>query len=326
MELRTGGWKITSDHARAERRSRTVAGLPYPDEPSSLPVNFIAFRSLLNLRDQDNWDRCLCWLLAALRPEGPYPILVVTGPKASGKSTIALLLRSLIDPAQFPLTPLASNDRYIAMLAQFHWVLAFDNVKTLAPHLSAAILAANRPVILVVPEDAHWTPGPDLSDRVLTVQTRTLSDAKQQKPAAIWWDFKNLRCRALSALLTSVCVALGNRKQSGFADLADWLMAAEAAIQLSPAEIRAVLNPNKAQPVPDTLTGTIIELMTGASSWTGTATKLLKALHAIDPASTDWPKTPQAISDRLNQAVRILRPQGIEMKFTGKGQIHLARK
>lgn len=326
IELMPGGWKIAGSPARAASRTRTVAGLPYPDEPSSLPVNFLTFRSLLNLNGQDDWDRCLCWLLAALRPEGPYPILVVTGPKASGKTTAALLLRSLIDPAQFPLIPLTSNERHIGLLAQFHWVLAFDEVKSVASHLSSGIQAANRPVILVVPADANWTPGPELANRVLIVTTRPLPAEKVQKPGAIWWDFKTVRPKTLSALLTAVCVALGNHKSPGFSDLAAWLNAAEPAVKLSSAEIRAILTPRKSKLAPDSnLAETITALMTIASPWTGTATKLLQAVHAIDPASTDWPKTPQTISDRLNQSVAKLRLQKIEMKFEGKGQISITR-
>ncbi len=322
MELMPGGWKIASDPARAARRSRTVAGLPYPDEPSALPVNFTGFRNLLNLRDQEDWDRCLCWLLAALRPEGPYPILAITGPKASGKSTAALLLRSLIDPAQYPVIPLTSNERYVGLLAQVHWVLAFDNVRDIPSHISAAICSANRPTILIVPNDANWTPSPEIAGRALTINTRPLSETKQKEPGAIWWEFKNTRTKTLSALLTSVCVALG--KQTKFSDLQAWLNAAQPAVNLSPAEIQAILKPVKTQTTED-LAEPIGELMGTVHEWTGTATKLLKALHAIDPASTNWLKTPREISNRINQSAAKLRPQGISMKFEGKGRITISR-
>ena len=326
IELMPGGWKIAANPALAASRTRTVSGLPYPEEPSQLPVDFHSFRKLLNLRGQDDWDRCLCWLLAALRPEGPYPILVVTGPKASGKTTAALLLRSLIDPAQFPLIPLTNNERHISRLAQFHWVLAFDNVKSLAAPLSSGIQAANRPVILVVPEEAQYVPGPELADRVLTVTTGPLTAEKIQKTAAIWLQFKTIRSKTLSALLTAVCVALGNHKGPPLSDLAAWLNAAEPAVKLSPAEIGAILNPDKPKAAPQSdLAETIDALMTIESTWAGTATQLLTALHSIDPASLDWPKTPQAIARCLNQSVAKLRLRGIEMKFQGRGQIGITR-
>ncbi len=326
IELMPGGWKIAANPARAASRTRTVAGLPCPDEPSALPVSFHAFRSLLNLSGRDDWDRCLCWLLAALKPEGPYPILVVTGPKASGKSTIALLLRSLIDPAQFPLIPLTSNQRHISLLSQFHWVLAFDNVKSVAPHLSIGLQAANRPVILVVPDDVNWTPGQELVNPIFTVTTRPLPAAKLQKPGALFWDFKTTRPKTLSALLTAICVALANHKSSGFPDLQTWLNAAGPAVRLSPAEIHAIVKPDKSTIVPNNnLSETIAILVAAASPWIGTATNLLKALHAIDPASTDWPQTPLAIANRLTQSVAKLRQQGIEMKFKGNGQININR-
>ena len=326
IELMPGGWKIAASPDLAASRTRTVSGLPYPDEPSRLPVDFHSFRKLLNLSGQDDWDRCLCWLLAALRPEGPYPILVVTGPKSSGKTTAALLLRSLIDPAQFPLIPLTNNERHISRLAEFHWVLAFDNVKSLASHLSSGIQAANRPVILVVPEDANYVPGPELAHRVLNVTTVPFAAEKIQKTGAIWLEFKMIRSKTLSALLTAVCVALGNHKGPPLSDLAAWLNAAEPAVKLSAAEIGAILNPGKPKTAPQSdLAETIAALMTVDSTWAGTATQLLQALHSIDPASTDWPKTPQAISSRLNQSVAKLRLRGIEMKFQGGGLIGITR-
>ncbi len=329
VELMPDGWKISSDSIRAARRSRVTGGLPYPDEPRSLPVDFSAFRSLLNVRSSDGWNRCLCWLLAAMRPEGLYPILVLTGPKGCGKTTAALLLRSLIDPAQFPVNPPPRNERSVLLQAELHWVIAFDDISSIPAHLATAICGVNRPVILVIPDGSSFAPGPELSQRMLKVELRPIPEAKRRAIADVWWDLKAIRPRVLSSLLTAVSVALKNRKQKGFADLMDWLVAAEPAIQLSPAEIASILNPRqRAATAPmdfDTLPGTISSLMKTAGSWTGTATKLLKTLHAIDPASTDWPQTPQAISRRLNRAVSTLRGEGIGMKFESKGQITLAR-
>jgi Cdc6-like AAA superfamily ATPase len=49
-----------------------------------------ALRSCLNLPTRDAWLRCLAWLLAALRPSGPFPILILQGPPGSGKTFVAL--------------------------------------------------------------------------------------------------------------------------------------------------------------------------------------------------------------------------------------------
>ena len=43
------------------------------------------------------------WMAAALLPEGPYPILAIHGEQGSAKSTLARVVRGLIDPQASPL-------------------------------------------------------------------------------------------------------------------------------------------------------------------------------------------------------------------------------
>jgi hypothetical protein len=85
---------------------------------------------LLNLASPADWHRVLIWLLAALRPHGPYPILVLRGPAGSGKSLAAHLLRTLIDPVDSPLLPLPFNERRLHQQALANHVLVYDNIST----------------------------------------------------------------------------------------------------------------------------------------------------------------------------------------------------
>src|SRR5262249_50306507 len=45
----------------------------------------------------------VAWLLAALRPSGPYPVKALTGEQGSAKSMRANFLRGLVDPNSVPL-------------------------------------------------------------------------------------------------------------------------------------------------------------------------------------------------------------------------------
>jgi hypothetical protein len=74
------------------------------------------FRSLANLAGDRAWIRCLLWLLAAFRPAGPYPPLVLHGPAGSGKSTAARMLRALVDPHQLPLRAIPRSASALANL------------------------------------------------------------------------------------------------------------------------------------------------------------------------------------------------------------------
>ena len=83
------------------------------------PARLSQLRAILNL-SQRNWSAVLAWTLAALRPSGPYPILILRGPPYSGKSTCAALLRTLVDPNAGPLHPLPRSERQLPQRAHPH--------------------------------------------------------------------------------------------------------------------------------------------------------------------------------------------------------------
>ena len=56
----------------------------------------------MNVTDE-GFRLVVAWLTAALRPVGPYPILSLHGEQGSAKSTLARILRLLVDPQACPL-------------------------------------------------------------------------------------------------------------------------------------------------------------------------------------------------------------------------------
>ncbi len=62
----------------------------------------------MNLNEPD-FRLMIAWLTAALRPVGPYPVLVLNGEQSSGKSTLARILRLLIDPQASPVLALPGS-------------------------------------------------------------------------------------------------------------------------------------------------------------------------------------------------------------------------
>jgi hypothetical protein len=57
-----------------------------------------AVRSFLNISSQNDFVLIVAWLLAALRPTGPYPLLAISGEQGSAKTVLSKLLRALVDP------------------------------------------------------------------------------------------------------------------------------------------------------------------------------------------------------------------------------------
>src|SRR5260370_23417299 len=147
VEITSRGWHTTDNLQHSFRQSSTT--LPIPN-PIADRQPLAAFARLFRLTGE-NRTRAFSWLAAALRPTGPYPILVLTGSTGSGKSVLARALRSLVDPSTVPVRPLPSRNSELLQLAHDNWVLVFDRVQRISSKISEALCAHElaRPMILV---------------------------------------------------------------------------------------------------------------------------------------------------------------------------------
>ena len=67
------------------RRSPGMLPLPIPKRGGSIE----ALRAFLNLSSQNDFVLIVAWLLASLRPGGPYPLLAISGEQSSAKTVKA---------------------------------------------------------------------------------------------------------------------------------------------------------------------------------------------------------------------------------------------
>ncbi len=95
------GWSVVDRPDVYFRRPEGLLPLPVPARDGSIDL----LRPYVNLTEPD-FRLMIAWLTAALRPVGPYPVLVLNGEQSSGKSTLARILRLLIDPQTCPVLAL----------------------------------------------------------------------------------------------------------------------------------------------------------------------------------------------------------------------------
>src|SRR5262249_54643184 len=102
-----------------------------------------SFEQLWKIANVSVADRPLVlgWLVAALRPRGPYPILMLNGEQGSAKTTTAKALRALIDPNVASARRLPKDERDLAIAAGNAWILSFDNISGLPGWLSDSLCA-----------------------------------------------------------------------------------------------------------------------------------------------------------------------------------------
>jgi len=346
VETGPEGWRILAESPVKFRRTRAMLAMPRPEAGS----NVAEFFGFVNVCDEADRVLLLAAVIAALRPRGPYPVLVFHGEQGSAKSTSARLVSALVDPSRAGLRAEPRDVRDLMIAAINSHALAFDNVSSLPAWLSDAlcrlatggafttrelysdqeetILEAQRPVILTgieVPVTRS-----DLLDRALIIQLPSIPDASRRPEELLMAEFEAARPRLLGAFLSAVSAAL--KKLPGLelaslprmSDFARWASAAEEALGLAPgAFMRAyALNRQAANDVAleaSPIAAPVIVLIDDVRSWTGALDELRKALEQQFEPGTEkpkgWPASARGMRSALERAAPNLRIVGIEVTF-----------
>ncbi len=135
VEIGSDGWRVNGCPPVRFRRPAGLLPLPLPQRRGALEQ----LASLLNLSSENDFVLVVAWLLGALRPSGPYPLLVISGEQGSTKTVLSKMLRALVDPNAAPVRALPRDERELFIAANNGHVLAFDNISRLRPWLSDAL-------------------------------------------------------------------------------------------------------------------------------------------------------------------------------------------
>jgi hypothetical protein len=131
VEIDADSWRLVARPAVKFRRTRGMLPLPAPVRGGSIDE----LRPLANINSSD-WPLVVAWLIAGLRPSGPYPILVNRGEHWTAKTTLAKLLRALIDPSSLDVRGEPQNGHDLIIAASNSWVLSLDNLSRIPAWLS----------------------------------------------------------------------------------------------------------------------------------------------------------------------------------------------
>ena len=226
-------------------------------------------------------------------------------------------------------------------------MLVFDNLSGLPPWLSDSLCRlasgggfavrqlytdqdemlfdAARPVILNGIEDVITRP--DLADRARFLTLPSISQVQRRREQELWREFELARARLLGALLDAASHGLRTLPHVRL-DFAQWAAACESALWPSGTFSRAYASNRRAaiesMVDADPVAACVREIMAERSTWTGSATDLLRAEAdlARDPTRTSpgWPKNSRALAGHLRRAQTALRTLGIEILFGREGR------
>jgi hypothetical protein len=345
-EISSTGWRVVSESPVKFRRARGMLPLPHPVRGGALD-DLQAFVNVSTDTDID-WILLVEWLIAAYRPTGPYPVLVLHGEQGAAKSTTARVLRALVDPNAAALRANPKNPHDLMIAAVNGWVVNLDNLSHLPAWLSDAICRlstgggfstrelysdsdevlfdAQRPVILNGIEELA-TRG-DLLDRSVILYLEEIPKAERKREAVFWQAFEEARPQLLGVLLSAVSHALATvntielDELPRMADFAVWGAAAAPALGWTADAFLEAYTGNREAANELTLEASPIKPFVSHKAdigFTGTAQQLLDDLNLMASEhirrQNTWPKNGRSLSNALRRIAPNLRAIGIDIEF-----------
>lgn len=331
-----GGWTVLPSGPVLFRRSEASGPLPAPVPGGSLDE----LRRMLNVPAAD-WPLVVAWLVAALLPDVPHPVLALMGEHGTGKSSAARLLGGLIDPSPAQLRSAPRDVEGWAVAAAGSWVVGLDNISTVPDWFSDSLcravtgdgmvrralytdsglsVLAFRRVVLLTSIDPGALRG-DLADRLLGVECQLIDDAGRLEEAQLAADWAAAHPRVLGALLDltaavlEVLPGIHLTRRPRMADFGRVLAAVDEVMGSKGLARYAGQGAALAAEVveSDAVAAAVRALVpAGGDAVEHTPAKLLE-LTSPERPGRDWPANPRALSARLKRAAPALRVVGVEV-------------
>ena len=343
IKATASGWQIVNDPPVRFTRSQNTKPLPTPERGGSINL----FRPFCNLKTREEFVVLVGHVLATLRPDANYPVLVTTGEQGSCKSTLFRLIVRLVDPRSPELRSLPKDEDDLITAAKGAHTLSFDNISGIPVWLSDAICRlatgggagkrklysdddeilfdGRRPTFLNGIEDVV-TRG-DLVDRSNIFSLEVIAENQRRTEAEIDAEFADKAPKILGALLDGLVSGLNNLSgvkitdKPRMADFALWAEACTRAYWRAGTFMKAYRE-NLAASVELVLeastVGTAVrQFMQTREEWGGTAQELLGLLTPLVGEQVsrerEWPKRPNTLSGKLKRAAPALRKIGIHV-------------
>jgi len=336
VRIGPNGWRVIGAAECPVRfvPSRSMLPLPEPLRGGSLDPLFEA----ASVPDSADKALIMAWLTGVFCPTGTRCWLQLVGPKGSGKSQVARVLRSLIDPSEAPVPGKWRESRDLDARLESSYILAVDNLRRLSraeqdelcvvcndaartgrelyTNSSEVVVRTRRPVLSTSIEPVA-TEG-DLADRTVTVRLEPLGEYLDE--ATLAERFEAARASVLGALLDRAARGLAGYRQvqvrHRLSDFARFALAA-CADEDEREALREALSENRrrthAEAIEDCeFLAALVQLVRERGEVEATAAQLLEMLRIEGrKPPRDWPETPQAVRSLIDRHAPDLLTAGV---------------
>lgn len=346
VEIDDKGWRIVADPPVKFRRPKGM--LPLPEPVTGESVNEL--KEFVNVPDHGEFVLFVAWLVQALRPCGPYPLLVVNGEQGSAKSTLCRIARALVDPNSVPIRSAPREERDLLIAAENGWITCLENISHVPLWLSDSLcrlstgggastreLYTNSDEILFDIQRPALINGigdivtrSDLLDRSIRLTLPQIEVDRRLTEETVWAEFEKARPRILGALLDAAAAAIRSLSSvrlsnlPRLADFAIFVTAAESALPWEPGTFIKHYTGNCDEVHELALESSVVAPVLRAwlpmvdGKWEGMASELLDLLAKHDEGATrrkGWPKQANLLSAALRKIAPNLRAVGIPIRF-----------
>ena len=347
VKVSRDGWEIIKDPPVIFARTKTMYRQVTPERNGNLDILDKWFR----YKDENHLIIQKVILVASLIPNIARPIQVLHGEKGSSKTSTMKLVRDIIDPAIVPVvsTPKTIDD--LAVYISKNYVPCFDNIDTISNQVSdllcIAVTGGGHTKRKLYTDDEEQVmffqrfivlnginvvaTRPDLLDRCILLELERIPPNERKEEKVLREEFEKDKPIILGAIFETLSKAMSIYDQvelnnlGRMADFTRWGYAIAEVLGIGGDKfLEAYLN-NQNNANIEALEShpvgfAMYKFMEDKTVWSGSPTKLLSELEIvagfekIDTTNSNWAKTPNVLSRRLNEIKSNLLDVGIEFE------------
>lgn len=343
IRIAEDGWAVVSRppilFRRHSHQKEQVTPLPNGNARDLLP--------LVNLANDEEL-LLLIYIASCFIPDIPHPIPILYGPQGAAKTTLARMMRRIIDPSAVEVLsmPTAPND--LVQQLSHHWFAFFDNITLMPEWASDAFCRAvtgegfSKRELYSDDEDIIYAfrrciglnginlaaRKPDLLDRGILFKLERIPKERRQGEKALWEDFERRRASILGGILNAVSAAMRLRSEVSLpevprmADFTLWGCALARALGADQQEFIDTYYTNIGEQHEEAINensvaAAVALFMEDRDEWEGSASSLLELLEAaaekekISTKGGGWPRAANGLSRKLNEVRTNLAEVGL---------------
>lgn len=347
VKVSRDGWEIIKDPPVIFARTKTMYRQVTPERNGNLDILDKWFR----YKDENHLILQKVILVASLIPNIARPIQVLHGEKGSSKTSTMKLVRDIIDPAIVPVVSIPKTIDDLAVYISKNYVPCFDNIDTISNQVSdllcIAVTGGGHTKRKLYTDDEEQVmffqrfivlnginvvaTRPDLLDRCILLELERIPPNERKEEKVLREEFDKDKLIILGAIFETLSKAMSIYDQvelnnlGRMADFTRWGYAIAEVLGIGGDKfLEAYLN-NQNNANIEALEShpvgfAMYKFMEDKTVWSGSPTKLLSELEIvagfekIDTTNSNWAKTPNVLSRRLNEIKSNLLDLGIEFE------------